>query len=520
MRSSANGDSCKRETLFCACWAALSVFPTIRLTVLCCGLLIGSSNVLTAQSDETKSILVSQKQTPDSATGSSTTSSSQQDPLSSNNSLTPVPNLVSEPALSTRAQIDADTDLSYNDGGGLAILFDDEEIPFSMIVNGRIQTRYSLLSDASRFQNPSLNEFELERARLGFRGYAYEKYLRYDLSFDFDSDGGTGHSASLITAMSELRTDEALGIGWGDRLYLRAGFWRSNFGRQVAESSKRMQFVDRSLVASFFNIGSNTGIGVRGEFTYLYKPLRYEISFLNGLGVGNNTPRSGFDDQFALSYRSTFDLLGNYAAGEGDIRLSSVPTMRIGSSLAFTRRKRSGEEGSTDEFDASPANLMVEDIANNLPISFMDDLSGRERSYDLLLGGLEASYKHCGFSLHGEYFVRSIQNVEFLGTESFQDLTHGYYVQGGYFITEFVEVALRHGTLFAHGEGDGSPTGLPYTATANESAVGLNFYFRGDDSKLQFDVSKFDGAPLTSSSLNVRAGDSGWLLRAQYQLSF
>ncbi len=57
-------------------------------------------------------------------------------------------------------------------------------------------------------------------------------------------------------------------------------------------------------------------------------------------------------------------------------------------------------------------------------------------------------------------------------------------------------------------------------ALSNETGVGLNFYFRGDDSKLQFDLFKYDGAPITSSALNIRAGDVGWMFRTQYQLAF
>ncbi len=150
----------------------------------------------------------------------------------------------------------------------------------------------------------------------------------------------------------------------------------------------------------------------------------------------------------------------------------------------------------------------------------MDELTGRERQYDLALAGLENSFKYCGFSLHTEFFIRSIDNVVFEGQERFTDLSKGFYVQGGYFLTEYVEVALRHGSIYADGRGNGSPTRTAYANTSNETGVGLNFYFRGDDSKLQFDVFRYDGAPLTSSALNIRAGDDGWMFRTQYQLSF
>ncbi len=52
----------------------------------------------------------------------------------------------------------------------------------------------------------------------------------------------------------------------------------------------------------------------------------------------------------------------------------------------------------------------------------MDELTGRERQYDLRLAGVESSFKYSGLSLHSEYFIRSIGNVIFEGREQFADL--------------------------------------------------------------------------------------------------
>ncbi len=266
--------------------------------------------------------------------------------------------------LSPGALSDQDNDISFNDGGGVEIGLNTEkrQIPFSLFLNGRVQIRYSYLKDQSIFENSTLSEFELERARLGARGYAYEKFLRYDITADFDSDGSSPGAASLITAITELRLDDALGIGWGNKSFLRAGYWRTNFGRQAAESSKRMQFVERSMVSTFFNLGSNTGVALRGELTALYKPARYEVALLNGFGTGSNRPRTGLDNQLGVSGRLYYDLVGSYTVGESDLRLSTAPAWRIGASLGATRRKRSGPDGAADEFDASPATLIVETL--------------------------------------------------------------------------------------------------------------------------------------------------------------
>lgn len=403
---------------------------------------------------------------------------------------------------------------TYDDLRGIEII-GDEEASVSLAIGGRVQARYAFFRDQSVFENATSNQFELSRARLGFKGWAFEDYLRYRFGTDWSASG-----ARLVDSFAEIDLQKAIGIGFGSSTRFRFGYWRTNFGRQAAESSQNMQFVDRSLTSNVFNIGNNTGIALLGGFTHWYRPVRYEFGVFNGFGTFGDSSRDRLDGNLGLSLRLTEELLGDYYSGESDNALSPLAALRVGGSVAYTRRTRRGVEGSTDEFDNSPAVLLVSDPENGDAFFRMDQLLGREQQYDLFLAGLELDCKHAGWSLHAEYLIRTVSNVTFFSEDTFSDVTQGFYLQGGYFVTEKTELALRHSTVYARGSGSGSPIGRDYHTTSNESGAGLNFYFRRHFSKLQMDLLYYDGVPINSSAMNLLAGDVGMLFRTQYQVAF
>jgi phosphate-selective porin OprO and OprP len=438
---------------------------------------------------------------------------------------TTTPLAFSEPRVFVAGQSATIEDDAYRDGGGIELIPDDIQDTrlFSLKVSGRLQTRYSNFDDRGPFNNPSLSEFELERVRLGFRGFVYDRWLRYNVGTDWDSDGlgGVANNGGLLHAFTQVDLQDAAGIGWGNKTALRLGYWQTNFGRQISESSKRLQFVDRSIASAVFNPGFNAGIALLGEFTHDYRRARYELAVLNGIGTASSRPRRGFDNNPGIAFRLTEEVIGEFEAGESDNALSEFPALRIGISSAFTRRTRRGGAGSADEFDNNPALLLAPNVAAGKPFYAMDELPGAaERNFDLWLLATDASWKYCGWSLHGEYLLRWIDNVRFASPDNFKDFTHGFYVQGGYFLTEKVELAARHAAVYANGSGSASPIPGGYSNSFHETGMGLNFYFRGHNSKFQIDVFHYDGVPVNSSAMNVMAGDDGTMVRAQYQLSF
>ncbi len=404
----------------------------------------------------------------------------------------------------------------YDDLNGFELFEkDDDGRSFSLQIGGRTQIRYTNFHDRSIFQNPGANDFDVSRTRLGFRGHVFERFLRYNIALDI-----APADAKLANGFAEVNLQDSVGLGFGNSTRLRYGYWRTNFGRQAAESSQNMQFVERSLTSNVFNLGTNTGIAVLGSFTNFYRPVNYEVALTNGFGTFGASGRDELDSNFGVAMRFTEELFGEYTSGESDNDLSQYAAVRVGASGAYTRRTRRGVNGSASEFDNSPAFLLVSDPTNDTAVFSMDQLNGVEQEYDIWLGGLEFDCKHAGWSLHSEYLFRWINNVEFTSPDTFKDFTHGFYVQGGYFLTEKVEIVARQSTVYATGSGSGSPVGTDYQSTSNESGGGINFYFRRHFSKLQLDVFHYDGAPINSSAMNLNAGDEGVMYRIQYQLAF
>ena len=56
--------------------------------------------------------------------------------------------------------------------------------------------------------------------------------------------------------------------------------------------------------------------------------------------------------------------------------------------------------------------------------------------------------------------------------------------------------------------------------STNEVGAGCAWYIKGHSIKLNADVSRISGVPVSSDRLNLVPGDVGWLLRTQFQCGF
>ncbi len=141
-------------------------------------------------------------------------------------------------------------------------------------------------------------------------------------------------------------------------------------------------------------------------------------------------------------------------------------------------------------------------------------LPGAVDSYSVLQFAVDASFKLRGWSTTLEYYFRTVGNFE--GASLPDLLDHGFWFQLGYFVVpEKVELLTRWSRV----DGDSGTLGVTQQST-DDVAAGLAWYFRGNHAKLVFDVTRLDGAPISSNSLDVSPGDDGWLYRTQIQFSF
>ena len=148
--------------------------------------------------------------------------------------------------------------LSYKPGAGFT--FKSADGLFSLTVGGRIQVRatYSERENENGKQNgENLEDISVQRARIWFKGFAWDPNLKYELQFDVSGtrakpldSAGTGVSSANTSAnrLAELRYAY---VDWQicDKkpwFNLKAGEFKAPYSRQQLTSSGKQEFVDRA----------------------------------------------------------------------------------------------------------------------------------------------------------------------------------------------------------------------------------------------------------------------------------
>ena len=225
----------------------------------------------------------------------------------------------------------------------------------------------------------------------------------------------------------------------------------------------------------------------------------------NGLVTGGaETGSSGdLDTNFAYSARAMWYPTGDWGDDQmADFVGHCQPATRVGIGWANSKIDRAG----FTEFDALRVVDSGENLGNILPSSV--------DQYTVNLYAIDASMKYRGWSLTSEYYFRQIDRFE--GAAVLDLFDHGYWYQVGKFLdpgkfqvmTRWSRVIGNSGTLGLNDE------------SSSEMGFGCVKYFRGQNAKLTFDATYLDGAPISSSALDVSPGDIGWLYRTQIQFAF
>ncbi len=372
----------------------------------------------------------------------------------------------------------------------------DADDNFKLRIGGRGQFRYVFVGRDNRGNSGTTTRdssyFDVERLRFRFRGHVLTDRLTYDFQFDGDTDRGGGVTTLDALAMYEVAED-TLKVGVGQ--------YKAHFLRQEKTSSSKLQMIDRSIANEFFNIDRVLGVVAQGELADGF--IFYAAGVNNGFRSLNRG--AGAVDQIpAFVGKLDFNLLGDYGYGESDIKRSEDPNLVFGVSFASDQ--------------------------NN-------GTSGFSPQYKVYQAGVDTGFKLGGFSLQGEYMGRWLDyettagagDPDVAGGRSI--FSHGWYVQGGFMVTDSVEIAGRASVVYGNeGANDG---------TATEFGPGINWFFNGHKVKLSTDVIFFDipsdmprpstnlerSSPLASpssgfSSVGLREGEQGIMVRTQLQVSF
>jgi len=379
---------------------------------------------------------------------------------------------------------------------------DKEKIPFELKINGRLQFRWNAFQrDTETFTNRlgttdvvSRNDFEIERARLEFKGFAIDPRLKYYFNLDADTDDN--HDV--------IFHDFWFDYDVSDNATLRIGKAKVPSSYEWLESSTSTRFADRSLSTTFFRADRSLGLWLLGETD---RGLNYQLAVTNGFASTDLEPED-VDNNFTYTGLFYADPLGDVGKGYSDLEFHAKPVVRLGTSVSFTNHNPldDGSPNLEQNFArvSDGARLVTTGaIGPGLTVNEFD-----QYSLSAFVTG-----KWRGFSFNAEYYARWLQNfgtIEGPAPSLDQLFDSGFYTDIGFFLVPSVlEVNGRISRI----EG--------IFGESWEYAAGCNwFYDKSHKSKVTLDATVLDGAPTGSSSPNFEVGQDGILYRLQYQLAF
>jgi len=353
----------------------------------------------------------------------------------------------------------------------------------------------------------SSNGFELERARLLLKGHVL-KNLQYLLQIDLDDDSGDGG----------ILKDFWVAYSFIPEFGVKAGRFKSAFGKQETTSYANQMFVDRSLANEVFNIGRGTGAEVFGDIPVMDTKANWRVSIVNGFHDERNSVLGDNDNNPAVAARLAVPMLGATTAdfvNESDLEGHDNLVSQIGTSFAYGNNTTEGHiAGGMDD------NYIV-------LVGGGDGLTnGVTAGGEITMVGLDWAMKYQGLSVNLEGFFQhadldsSDPSYGFanqfgwardnFGVKGYELDNYGWIAQAGYFVIpgEF-ELVSRVSGVCVEDSND-----------SYEYAGGWNYYINGQDVKLSMDVSYIDDVPVISSPANIVGVQNNSLLLVRTQLQF
>lgn len=329
--------------------------------------------------------------------------------------------------------------------------------------------------------------FDVERLRIVLSGHAYTPQLKFFVQADGDTD--STHVLSVLDGWFAWRFSDALEVQFGKRKVPGTRNWL------LGAFDTRM--IDRAFANEFFRPSRTTGIWIIGD---PHESLHYELMAGQGFNTEGLTP-SEMGDDFAFAGTIWWDCIGAYGpARPTDFEFHDELAVRVGASWVSSKEGTPGRQLEEADFLRLTDGTRLTEPNALAPGATVE-------SFDLTMVAVDAAFKYRGWSVNGEYFWRSVYDLKANLPVPSVGLQHGFYLEGGCFVVpqrlEFnSQVACVSGK---HGSTSSFATGLSYYP--------LETYYL----KLGLDVTLIDGSPVNSTGSDILVGDSGILVRTQFQ---
>ncbi len=309
------------------------------------------------------------------------------------------------------------------------------------------------------------SNFLIRRSRLKFGGFAYSPKLQYKIELGI-SNRDISNAIPETGNSSRIILDAVLKWNFYKNFTIWAGQTKLPGNRERVISSGNLQFVDRSLVNSKYNIDRDMGVQLRHHHTFGKNfIIREMIALSQGEGrnitVGN---LGGYDYTGRIEFLpfGKFKSKGDYSGS--DLKREENSKLSIGITYDFHDRAVR-KNGNTKSFMYNDVGYFETDISTLF---------------------IDLMYKYKGFSVMAEYADKQAEEV--FATNSDGSLTGdavtagtGLNVQAGYLFGSDYEIAARYTTI--------DPDSKLNKEIIDQYTIGASKYLVGHKLKVQADVS-------------------------------
>ncbi|WP_420317778.1 porin [Ekhidna sp.] len=337
---------------------------------------------------------------------------------------------------------------------GKRLQFAAQDSSFLLKFGFRFQTLYDGRYDLE--DNVYEDALMVRRTRLKFDGWAIDPSIVYKLELAVSNrDQRSGHNAESGNT-ANIVLDAVIKWNFAKNWHVWYGQTKLPGNRERVISSQNLQFVDRSLVNSRFNLDRDVGVQLRHKSANDKFRQILAISMGQGRNVIARNPVEGYQVTGRLEFLPMGSFTGKGDYFGSDLKREPTPKLSIGVSgdLNTNAVRSRGNLGGfvTDTDDAYlPTDLK----------SFIADMM----------------FKYNGFSAMSEYVKRTAGNNE----DSYGTGT-GFVFQAGYLFPSNWEIASRFTDINA----DATQSVF---SDQREYTLGLSRYISGHDLKFQTDIS-------------------------------
>jgi phosphate-selective porin OprO and OprP len=339
-------------------------------------------------------------------------------------------------------------------GKGISLVAKDSS--FSMNFGFRFQTLYegTYNLDTDSYSE----ELMIRRSRLKFGGYAFNPNVVYKVELALSNrdtqSGAIDESGFTSNIVLDAVVKWTFAPGW----QLWFGQTKLPGNRERVISSYKLQFVDRSMVNSRFNLDRDIGVQLHHKSTLGTAVIKQAVAISTGEGrnIIDENYKNGrqFTGRVELLPMGEFTSKGDYFGS--DLKREPSPKLSIGITGDYNH-KTTRSRGNLGGFvtDAVTGDY----IGSNLTTIFID-----------------AMFKYNGLSIASEYANRGSSIKDDFG------YGNGFVAQTGYLFGNNVELSGRYTKINAG-------SALSSVSDAEEFTVGFSKYVVGHNLKVQSDAS-------------------------------